>query len=270
MWTSCKRWDKIKEKMEMIALDKLPCLPVKITDKQWAEKLQDGSVFMRSLYEYGSWSAVTRSQCGDEKMKSGVQGDTGEGIVRRIDPRVGDDFFNRLPDDLRSVMKSAFYIDQERYQFYKVYCMYGLTYIPSEKKFEKPDQRLSEFGNTAVIIYNPNEFLRRILLGLERQFGDNVNFRLDEVHYYPPDYYGELDEFCKEESYSWQNELRIRVALLDPTSVKIDKEGRERKRIIQNTDPITLNIGDIRDITTQIPIGDFIDLHLPDIIQPPV
>ena len=46
-------------------MEKLPCLPVKITDKQWADKLQDGSVFMRSLYEYGSWSSIERSQAGD-------------------------------------------------------------------------------------------------------------------------------------------------------------------------------------------------------------
>jgi hypothetical protein len=31
-------------------------LPVKIYDRQWAEKLLDGSVFMRSLFEYGSWN----------------------------------------------------------------------------------------------------------------------------------------------------------------------------------------------------------------------
>ena len=77
-------------------MDKMPCLPVKITDKRWADSLQDGSVFMRSLYDYGSWSVVKRSQAGDQQMKSGVQGDVGEGIVRRVDPKVGDEFFNQI------------------------------------------------------------------------------------------------------------------------------------------------------------------------------
>lgn len=32
---------------------------VKVTDKEWAERLLDGEVFMRPLHEFGSWS-VTR------------------------------------------------------------------------------------------------------------------------------------------------------------------------------------------------------------------
>jgi hypothetical protein len=31
-------------------------LPVKIIDKQWADKLIGGSVFMLSLYEFGVWN----------------------------------------------------------------------------------------------------------------------------------------------------------------------------------------------------------------------
>lgn len=162
---------------------KMPCLPVKIMDKKWADKLQACSMFMRSLYEYGSWSANVRRQHGDKKMKSGVQGDVGEGTVRIIDPKVGDDFFNSLSDDFRKNIKDAIYIDQERYQFYNIYCLYELTYLVPNAKFEQPDERLKEFGNTAVIIYNPNEFLNRVLQGLNKQYGDNINFRLDEVHY---------------------------------------------------------------------------------------
>lgn len=42
-------------------MDKMPCIPIKITDKKWADSLQNGSLFMRSLYDYGSWSAI--EQC---------------------------------------------------------------------------------------------------------------------------------------------------------------------------------------------------------------
>ena len=250
-------------------MEKLPCLPVKITDKQWADKLQDGSVFMRSLYEYGSWSSIERSQAGDNTMKSGVQGDIMEGVVRRVDPKVGDDFFSLFPDDLRAVMKDAFYIDQNFYQFCNIYCMYGLTYLPAEQKFEVPDKQLKEFGDTAVIIYNTNEFINRILGCLYKQYGDNINFKIDEVHYYPNDYYGSLDEFCKIESYAWQNEIRMRVALLDENATIIDENGQTRKQLIRNTAPITVEIGDIRDISLQIPTSDLLDLKLPPIIQPP-
>ena len=54
-------------------MDKMPCLPVKITAKKWADKLQDGSVFMRSLYDFGSWSAIERHNRADSQMKDGDQ-----------------------------------------------------------------------------------------------------------------------------------------------------------------------------------------------------
>lgn len=251
-------------------MDKMPCLPVKITSKVWADNLQEtGSVFMNSLYAYGSWSAIERHKKKDAQMKSGIQEDIGEGIVRRVDPSIGDSFFNLLPEDLRSVMKAAYYIDQDRYQFYKVYCMYGLTYLMSERKFMRPDERLREFGDTAVIIYNPNEFLERVLRCLRQNFEDNVNFKLDEVHYYPSDYFGDLDEFCKDEHYAWQNEIRMRVALLDKNTEIVDQNGQVKKRILQDTTPITLEIGSIKDISIQISTEDLINLRLPSIIQPP-
>lgn len=248
--------------------EKMPCLPVKITDKKWADSLQSGSLFMRSLYDYGSWSAIERAWSGDQQMKSGVQGDVGEGIVRRVDPKIGDDFFNRFEPQLRAVMEDCFYIEQRVFQYCKVFCMYGLTYLIPEQRYEKPDERLREFGDTAVIFLNPNEFLNRVLRGLGRQYGDNVNFRLDEIHYYPSDYYGPLDEFCKSASYAWQNEMRIRVALLNPENFIVDAERRKRKQIIQNTDSIIVNIGDIRDISIQIPVEDLIALKLPEVICP--
>lgn len=250
-------------------MDKMPCIPVKITDKQWADKLQDGFVFMRSLHEYGSWSAVSRAQANDQLMKSGVQGDVGEGIVRRVDPKVGDAFFNGFSPEIRAAMESCMYIDEERYQYFKVYCMYGLTYLIDENRYDVPDERLKDFGDTAVIITDPNEFLNRVLQGLYRQFGDNVDFRLDEVCYYPPDYYGNLDEFCKLNDFSWQNEMRMRVALLDGTSERVDQNGLHWKPLIQDINSITVDIGDIRDITMQIPVQDLIDLKLPDSIKNP-
>ena len=120
-------------------MDRMPCFPVKITDKRWADSLQDGSVFMRSLYDYGSWSVVKRSQVGDQQMKSGVQGDVGEGIVRRVDPKVGDEFFNhsRFDPEIRAAMKDCFYIEDNIFQYCKVFCMYGLTYMIPEHRYQE-------------------------------------------------------------------------------------------------------------------------------------
>lgn len=251
-------------------MEKMPCLPVKITEKQWADKLQDGSIFMRSLHEYGSWSAIKRSQTGNTAMKDGVQADISEGIVRRVDPKIGDAFFNCFDAEIRAVMKDCMYIDEDRYQYFKIFCMYGLTYLIDEHRYETPDNRLKEFGDTAVIFLNPNEFICRLAKGLVQQFGDNVNFRVDEVRYYPPDYYGELDEFCKPLSYAWQNELRIRAALLDESNTIMGEDGLLRKALVQTTDPITVNIGDIRDISMQISLQELIELKLPAAIRDPI
>ncbi len=251
-------------------MDKAPCLPVKITDKKWADMMQNGSIFMRSLYEYGSWSAVKRAQEANQSIKNGIQGDISEGIVRRVDPKIGDDFFNLFAPEVRSVMKECMYIDEDRFQYYKVYCMYGLTYLIDERRYETPNDRINEFGDTAVIILQPDEFLHRLITGLNKQFGNNINFRLDEVHYYPPDYFGELDEFCKPSSFAWQNEMRIRVALLDEKNTITSDNGRVYKSLIQSAEPITVEIGDISDITVQIPVQDLIDLNLPDSIKSPV
>lgn len=248
-------------------LEKLPFLPVKITDKQWADKLQEGQIFMRSLYEYGSWSAIERSKNADEKMKHNIQADIGEGIVKLIDPKVGDSFTRLLPDDLKSHIKNFFYIDQQLYPYFKVFCMYGLTYLPHKKAFEKPDERLKEFGDTAVIFYNPDEFLQRIMEGMRKQFKDDFSFKLDEIKYYPPNYYGPLDEFCKSASYAWQNEIRIRVALLDGKKTKFCQDRKLRKQLIQSTEPIIVDIGNIENISVQIPTQDLINLNLPDFIS---
>ena len=37
-------------------------IPVKVTDREWAEKLLDGEVFMRPLYEFGAWNLKKRGQ----------------------------------------------------------------------------------------------------------------------------------------------------------------------------------------------------------------
>lgn len=117
-------------------MDKMPCLPVKITAKKWADKLQDGSVFMRSLYDFGSWSAIERHNRADSQMKDGVQGDIGEGIVKTVDPKVGDEFFNCFDPEIRAVMKGMYYIDENRRKLLSVFknLLHVRAYISHSRK----------------------------------------------------------------------------------------------------------------------------------------
>ncbi len=42
-------------------------IPVKITDKKWADKLVNGEVYMRALHEFGSWGNVTEKDTPIER-----------------------------------------------------------------------------------------------------------------------------------------------------------------------------------------------------------
>ncbi len=237
-------------------------VPVKITDGRWADELRRGSLFMRSLHDFGAWSVSDESRI--QEMKDGVQADVCEGVVQRVDPAAGDDLFNAVEPSLRQAMKECFYLDKERIQFLKVFCMYGLTYLDDQKRFEKPDERLAEFGDTAVVIFDPAEFARRVMGALRRDYGDGFAFRASAVAYYPPDYYGPLNEFCKADEYAWQNELRFCVALADGEERRVDELGRTLFPLQASVEPLLLNVGDLTDITVAVPVERLLTLDLPE------
>ena len=51
-------------------------IPVKVTDREWAEKLLDGEVFMRPLYEFGAWNLKKE----DKQLNNSFRGDLCEGM----------------------------------------------------------------------------------------------------------------------------------------------------------------------------------------------
>jgi hypothetical protein len=246
-------------------------LPVKILDKQWADKLLKGSIFMRSLYEFGKWNLDDKFKNQTEEMDNTFRGDINEGIVRIVDPQIGDPFFNGIfPPEVRKFIPSMWYIDENFYKYLKIYSMYSLTYNTNQNQFEQPDEMLKNFGDTAVIIYYPDEFIRRIHKGLYDRFRDNINFKIRQVFYYNlfKDF-GNFDIFWKEKMYEWQKEVRITVGLLDGQEIRIDEHGRRLKALIKSIEPLILEIGNIEDIAVAIPTEDLINLKLPaEIITP--
>jgi hypothetical protein len=246
-------------------------LPVKIYAEQWAEKLLAGSVFMRSLYEFGLWNFDAKLKGQAKEMNNSFRGDISEGLVKIVDPKIGDPFFNSvLPPEIRTFIPSMWYIDQSLFKYLKIYSMYSLTYNKNEKQFEHPDERLSDFGDTAVIIYYPDEFVRRIHHRLYERFCDNINFKIRQVFYYDifKDF-GDFDIFWKEKKFEWQKEVRMTVGLLDCNEVRIDESGHQFKALIQDINPLTLEIGSIKDIAVAISTEDLINLKLPSEIVAP-
>lgn len=225
---------------------------VKINSKQWSDKLLDGSVFMRSVHDFGTWSLTNPTKTDISGLKHGIQGDAGEGIVFRVDPQKGDDYFNRFSPKLRAMMQDQSYIDEGYIQYLKGYCMYLLEYSSVDKCFLKPDPRLQGFGDSAVIILDENTFLQRLLRKMTQLYASQFGYASSRIFYYPQGYYGPLNEFCKRESYKWQNEFRLCIKIYD-----------KRNMLVQDINPITVDIGSIRDIAVQIPVEDLIALKLP-------
>jgi len=126
-----------------------------------------------------------------------------------------------------------------------VFCMFGIN--PSLKKFrftDKQKEKMLSFGDTALIVLDHNEFIRRVKVAAE-EAGYKVYFR--PVQYYDPNIDGGNMlisllagmwniAFWKRNSYTYQQEVRF-----------VFTPGDE------NIDHIELDIGDISDITAIIP-----------------
>lgn len=89
------------------------------------------------------------------------------------------------------------------------------------------DIDISSFGDSLIIITNPNEFIKRVELELKRK---NIKFHFGTVKYYVDDYSGELGgPFDKNKFFEKQREYRI----------FIDSDGKDK---------ILIEIGNIEDI----------------------
>lgn len=125
-----------------------------------------------------------------------------------------------------------------------VFCMFGVN--PKKEKFrftDKQKEKMLSFGDTALIVLDHDEFIRRVKVAAE-QAGYKVYFK--PVQYYDPTIDGGNMlisllagmwniAFWKRDSYTYQQEVRF-----------VFTPGDE------NIDHIELDIGDISDITAII------------------
>lgn len=224
-----------------------PYYLVKFIDKKWADKLMDGEVFMRTIACFGDISR--RSTDSQNEFR----GDVLEGINYSFGNQAG-------------------LIDVLTYRE-KIYCLYALEFDEETGRFIKPDNRILEFGDTAVIIHNTGEFLHRICYAMLDRFGNDFWTSFQRIEY-DVDFSVEqpYDEFCKASSYSYQNEFRIALDLakgrFNPEQLK-DVTNFARLtfpgKIEEDTNPdslsdsLTLNIGNIRDISISVPTSNLLN-----------
>ena len=236
-----------------MTIEEKPYYLVKFIDKKWADKLLDGEVFMRAIACFGD--ILRRSSDSQNEFR----GDILEGIHYSFGNQVG-------------------LIDVLTYRE-KIYCLYVLEFDEKKQRFIKPDNRILEFGDTAVIIHNTEEFLRRICYTMLDRFGNEFWTSFQRVKY-DVDFSLErpYDEFCKTDAYAYQKEFRI---VLDLAKGKFNPEQlkdvtdfarltfpgtiEEDNNPDSLSDSLILNIGDIRDISISIPASDLFnnDFNLP-------
>lgn len=240
-------------------------IPVKITDKKWADRFVQGELFMRALADFGVWNRLQNIE--NTKINNNFRGDLREATVRHVEENFeSEQFLLGMPSELINAIKTVDYIDYSDMQYFKLFCLYNLYYNEKSGTFEDPDQRLASFGDTAVIITDMDAFIKRFLIALFAQEDKNNTHFIpvaNIVEYYAPETADiKTPLFHKTNSYAWQNELRIAIGELD-THNNFSTSPDQRYPLIQSTDPILLNIGSIEDITLLIPVQDFISLDLP-------
>ena len=233
-------------------------IPVKVTDKEWAERLLDGEVFMRPLHEFGSWN-----ENKDSSVSNQFRGDIHEGTAAVYGDTKQFPSIDMFSQNLQNLVKQVSVIDYGDIQFFKIFSLYRMIYDPAIDNYVKPDARMKQFGDTAVIIGDYNDFIERFGLAMFAKY-NKVSAMIS-----PVDFYG-LNEtkqtnplFSKEKTYAYQNELRMAFCELEHNKFETGPGADTALPIVQSLEPVTLNIGSIRDIATAIPIDDFLDLKFP-------
>lgn len=96
-----------------------------------------------------------------------------------------------------------------------LYCLYAIPNVIDDTY--KIDSKMLKFGESALIITKPLEFLERLIGKIES------NYDMDHVSYYDncPMVNGKYEIFQKQKTFEYQNEFRIAANLIEDNSVFI-------------------------------------------------
>jgi hypothetical protein len=256
---------------------KVPYYLVKVTGKEWADKFLDGEVFMRTIASFFN-----------EGFENQYRGDIMEGFSHSFGD--GHNPYAYITDStgIHEIGEGSIVQDgviDVLLQREKVFCLYCLDYDVNRKCFISPDPKLSDFGDTAVIILKPQEFLRRVSEAVNKRFAEMDYWMAYKRVSYDVDLSANniYSEFHKPPEYSYQREFRI---ALDLTEGHFDAETLKKVtdyakltfpgRLQEDTYPdsiassITLQMGDLRDICVMYSTAEFLEAVETDkFLQPP-
>lgn len=198
----------------------------KIGEHQHVVQLQrNGIVFMNTLKYF--WEIEDGGLRGDKldgvnHMANGLHAE-----VRTPDGKL-------IPADITSWTLQARPAEPEKIN---LFCMYA---IHSEIDAPSIDPRATKFGESSLVMTQPNEFMSR-LAAAARELGRSFDANL--VNYVPNHYVGDVGLFSKTDHFAYQSEWRFAM-------------------FHGSGNPITLELGDLSDISMLIESRE-----LPDFIH---
>lgn len=221
----------------------------RVMDHKYVESFLDGNIWINSLINY-----LKIKENIDDSYNNGFRGDFFENSVASIRDLSKSMFSNchgiegsfakqvNLDRNLSSINTLCFYL-------YKIDLENGLIL---------PDKQMAQFGDSVVIICNPEEFFRRLTKAIINIYPD-AYIMLNTVEYYDEgENQAKLNPlFNKRLDYSYQNELRYAVSKYgNPLDVEVCKNNRN------NNIPIKINIGSIKDIAFSISSDMFLSTFI--------
>lgn len=221
---------------------KIPPLLVKVGKERHLRKLQDnGEIYFGTFSGYRAQEKkelaeirdiLLNDRAIDPNETGSYRGDSLEGLEQRFSGALTIAAIGGERKDLNIKIPDAkLNIFQNRYRH--LYCLYALpSIINSEFKI---DQKMLKFGETALVITKPEDFIKRICTALKSSFD------IDFVKYYDPkdESKESFSVFEKQSTFAYQNEFRIAANL------KEDK-------------PIC--IGDIKDISKLVDASELMNI----------
>lgn len=251
---------------------------------EYVSSFLDGRLYFKCLDQFAS--PLNRDESSQNAFRGDLLEQCAESYGLGFNPHLysTDTYGHPIPDNCLAAIDAA---GQRK----KVFCLTALDYSQGAGTFLLPDKEMLKFGEYAVLIRDPHEFLRRAELAFAKLNEANGGGYVMQHGWIRYDLgflrSAKYDEFHKSPSYLRQNEYRISLdlsrgkvpeSLLDHVTdfAKLTFPGR----VEIDHDPISLanayslDIGDVRDICTLMRpdelVGGPISFDLPDGVTEPI
>ncbi|PWY54111.1 hypothetical protein DGG96_17025 [Legionella qingyii] len=197
----------------------------KITKDEYLDDILDGNLFMNTYNFYRKT---------EEKIN---RGDKQEGVASSY---LADSVKISITNSEGKLVPIGGLINRINFMYpfdhqVNIFCMtlFELNFLEVTNFNFKLDKRFCGFGDKAILITQPQEFIDRITKSVNgKKSPPCSNKFFDKVDYLANEYSGRIGCFSKLEEYAWQNEWRL--AILDPARIE--------------SEPIVLKIGNIESI----------------------